>query len=159
MWPRHSTEKINQKFQMKAKRLYDFCANSAKKFGGKPSDYHDVHLAIMDLCTPTSSLSGRAMVHCREFMEFQLNAIIGTSTVAISEETVVFVQTIGEEHLRFIYGFVPTRKRWKNAKIYENWFDGIDDCLRSYSRNREVEAPENPVVRIDLPQWALGRDL
>ena len=129
---------------MKAKRLYDFCANSAKKFGGKPSDYHSVHSLIMDLCTTTSSLSGRAAVHCREFMAFVLSHLLGRSTLTNTEEVTVSVQEIGEEHLRFLYGFVPTKARWRNAKIYEEWFDGVDGCLRNYSRNPGIETPRNP---------------
>lgn len=142
---------------MNEKRLFDFCANSAKKFGGNPSDYSSVHRAIMDLCTPKSTLSGRIMVHCREFMTYGLNHLLERSTLPNADGATVSVQEIGEEHLRFIYGFVPTKKRWRNARTYENWFDGVDDCLRNYSRNREVESPENPVVRISLPPSRPGQ--
>lgn len=101
---------------MKTRTLQEFCENSAEKFGGNPDDYCETHDLIMGLCTVDSSLGVQKKIHTKEFMTYILCHILEASVLTKSDGGIVSVQQVGEEHLRYIYSFVPTKARWNAGK-------------------------------------------
>jgi hypothetical protein len=113
--------------------LTELSVESVTKFGGRLGDYMDTHRAIMDLCTPVSSLSGRSLVHTKEFMSFGLNRIMDTASITNSNGKVVSLQAIGELHLLCLYCFVPKKSDWRRVRGNKKWMRGVGNCLMDYS--------------------------
>lgn len=140
-----------------------FCQNSVKVFGGVAPDYIIIHDIIMGLCTPTSPLEGRATVHCREFMTYGLCHMLEYSQISNSNGTSVSVEEIGIEHLRCLYGLVPTKARWRDQRNHNKWINGVDGCLSDYRKDtidtdvrlgnvRKETTPRRQVVQIPFPK-------
>lgn len=123
------------------------CVNSAKKFGGIPYDYQDVHDFIIGLCTPTSPLMVRIRIHSKWFMTFGLSHLLGTSSVRNSDGVFVDVQRIGEEHLHYLYGFTPTGRDWEKKSKCKSWINGVGGCLANYRQSPDVEVLQHPVPK------------
>lgn len=93
--------------------------NSARKFGGLPSDYLKIHSWFDESKSYMADFRHRALRHHSEGI-FMAEKIFGVS-ITNSDGKVVPTRYIGEQHVKEDCGFIPTIQDWfKNIKP-ERW--------------------------------------
>lgn len=95
---------------------------STKKYGGLPDDYIKIHNFIdsSKMCMP--DIRHRALLHS-SFGCYMAEQMFGV-TITNSQDKVVSVRDIAEEHIIQDLGFIPTVEHWlKNIPI-ELWMSG-----------------------------------
>ena len=101
---------------------YIHAKNSAKKHGGIPEDYQEIHDMIDSPKSTLADIRHRAILHST-FGIFLVERALGT-TITNSDGKKISVRTIAEEHVMEDLGFIPTVERWlKNMQI-EEWMNG-----------------------------------
>ncbi len=96
--------------------------NSAKKYGGKPEDYQDIHDFFDSSKAAMPDIRHRAILHSA-FGIFVLERVFGT-TITNSDGRQVCVRDIGEDHVMEDLGFIPTVERWLKNMPIETWMTG-----------------------------------
>lgn len=96
--------------------------NSAKKFGGSPNDYLEIHEFIDMTKTHFIGFQHRAILH-NTFGIYICEKIFG-ATIFNSDNKYVEVRYIVIEHIKEDLGFVPTVKEWVDKIPYEPWMSG-----------------------------------
>jgi len=105
---------------------------SAKKHGGKPEDYIDVHDFFDSTKSALPDVRHRAVLHSA-FGIFLLERVFGTSIVN-SDGKRVCVRDLGEEHVIQDLGFIPTLERWLKNLPIETWMGGLHRMGRDKSK-------------------------
>lgn len=101
---------------------YIHAISSAKKFGGTPDDYIDIH-NLMDSSKATISHSRhRLLTHTSWFVGFILEKIFGTTFVN-SDGKVISTRDIGEQHILEDFGgrFIPTPQDYIEGMEFKTW--------------------------------------
>lgn len=96
--------------------------SSAKKFGGKPYDYIEIH-NLMDSSKATIADSRhRALTHNAWFIGFILERIFGT-TLTNSDGRTISVRDIGEQHVLEDFGnrFIPSAQDYLAEIEFHEW--------------------------------------
>lgn len=95
---------------------------SAKKFGGIPEDYQAIHdfLDSSKACIP--DVRHRAILHS-SFGCFITEKVFGT-TLTNSDNKVVSVRDVAEEHIKEDLGFIPTVEKWLESMPIHLWMSG-----------------------------------
>jgi hypothetical protein len=96
--------------------------SSARKYGGKPEDYIEIH-NLMDSSKGTVADSRhRALTHTTWFLSTILERIFGV-TITNSDGTQVSVRTIGEQHILEDFGnrFIPTVQDYFENMEFKEW--------------------------------------
>jgi hypothetical protein len=96
--------------------------SSAKKFGGKPEDYIEIH-NLMDSSKGTIADSRhRALTHNAWFLSMILERIFGV-TITNSEGHKVSVRDIGEQHILEDFGgrFIPSAQDYLQEIELQDW--------------------------------------
>lgn len=98
---------------------------SAKKFGGEPEDYIDVHNFMDSSKSVISDNRHRALTHNSWFLNSVLERVFGT-TIKNSDGDEVSVKAIGEEHVLEDYGhnFIPSAQDFLQEIEYKEWMNG-----------------------------------
>lgn len=101
---------------------YAHAKNSARKWGGVPEDYQELHdfFDKSKMCLP--DVRHRAILHS-SFGIFMLERVFGT-TITNSEGRKVNVRDVGEDHVIEDLGFIPTPERWLKNLPLEDWMGG-----------------------------------
>lgn len=97
-------------------------ASSAKRFGGNPEEYLDIH-NFMDSSKATIADSRhRALTHTSWFIGFVLEKVYG-STFVNSQGRVVSVRDVGEQHVLEDYGgrFIPSAQDFLQDMDMKEW--------------------------------------
>lgn len=98
---------------------YHHAVNSARKFGGQPNDYIQIHNWFDATKEHYADFRHRALRH-HSLGIFECEAKFGV-TIANSDGKQVPVRLIGEQHILEDCGFIPTVSDWlKNIKA-EKW--------------------------------------
>lgn len=99
--------------------------SSAKKFGGKPEDYIEIHNLMDSSKIIISDNRHRALTHNSWFIGVILERIFGL-TITNSEGIAVSVRDIGEQHVLEDFGgqFIPSAQDYLQALEYEPWMNG-----------------------------------
>lgn len=96
--------------------------SSAKKFGGKPEDYIEIH-NLMDSSKGTIADSRhRALTHNAWFLSTILERIFGV-TITNSEGHKVSVRDVGEQHILEDFGlrFIPSAQDYLQEIEMKEW--------------------------------------
>lgn len=101
---------------------YAHAKNSAKKWGGLPEDYQDIHDFFDSTKSALPDVRHRAILHSA-FGIFLLERVFGT-TITNSDGRKVNVRDLGEEHVLEDLGFIPTLERWLRTLPVEPWMGG-----------------------------------
>ncbi len=80
--------------------------NSAKKFGGKPEDYQKIHCKMDSSKAHYPKMAHRLVFHS-DFGHKLVQEFVGTE-ITNSEEEIVSVQNIADQHTFEDLGFIPT---------------------------------------------------
>ena len=103
---------------------YHHACSSAKKYGGEPGEYLDLHEWLDGSKSHTADFRHRALRHHSEGI-FMLEAIVG-STITLSTGRVLPVRFIGEQHVMEDLGRIPTVHDWLGNIRPEPWMLGKD---------------------------------
>lgn len=98
---------------------------SARKFGGKPEDYIEIHNFMDSSKSVISDNRHRALTHNSWFLNSVLERVFGI-TVKNSDGKEVPVKAIGEEHVLEDYGhnFIPSAQDFLQEIEYKEWMNG-----------------------------------
>jgi hypothetical protein len=86
---------------------------SAKKYGGKPEDYYEVHNFFDSTKIAVPDHRHRAFLH-NAYGIFLLEKVFGV-TITNSDGDKVSVRDLGEDHVAQDLGFIPTLEECFNA--------------------------------------------
>jgi hypothetical protein len=109
--------------------------SSAKKFGGKPEDYLEIHNLMDSSKAAFPDNRHRALTHNAWFVGHILEKIFGT-TFENSDGKVVSVRDIGEQHVLEDYGnkFIPSAQDFLQEIEWKDWMNnGMSDTPPSNS--------------------------
>jgi hypothetical protein len=98
---------------------YHHAISSARKFGGKPEDYQDIHDWFDQTKSALNDMRHRAMRHHSEGI-FWCEERFGV-TVTNSDGKKVPTRLIGEQHVTEDMGWVPTMKDWLMNMNPQGW--------------------------------------
>lgn len=101
---------------------YAHAKNSAKKYGGTPEDYQDVHDFFDSSKSALADVRHRALLHSAWGI-FMLERVFGT-TITNSEGRRVCVRDLGEDHVLEDLGFIPSAEHWLRNMRIEPWMGG-----------------------------------
>lgn len=119
--------------------------SSARRFGGKPEDYIEIH-NLMDSSKATIADSRhRALTHNSWFIGFVLEKVFGT-TFKNSDGKDISTRDIGEQHVLEDYGgrFIPSAQDFLQEMDFKDWMlNGKGRLPASFTRlahrNRKQE--------------------
>lgn len=115
--------------------------NSAKKWGGKPEDYQELHDFFDSSKSCLPDVRHRAILHSA-FGIFMLERVFGTY-ITNSSGRQVSVRDIGEDHVIEDLGFIPTVERWLKNLPMEEWMTGS----RRRPNNKQISF--NDTTKVD----------
>lgn len=98
---------------------YHHSVSSAKKHGGKPEDYLQIHNFLDSSKQNYCSWKHRAILH-NSFGVFLAEKVFGV-TIKNSNGKEIPVRIIAEEHIREDLSFIPTVENWLKDIPHENW--------------------------------------
>lgn len=106
---------------------YIHSLSSAKKFGGIPEDYLEIHQLMDSSKGAIPDNRHRALTHTSWFLSTILERIFGI-TIVNSEGKTVSVRDIGEQHILEDYGgrFIPTAQDFLQEIPYKTWMHQQD---------------------------------
>lgn len=98
--------------------------SSAKKFGGKPEDYIEIHNFMDSSKAVLADNRHRALTHNSWFISVVLERVFGV-TICNSEGKMVLVRDIGEQHVLEDFGgeFIPSAQDYLQALDYQPWMN------------------------------------
>lgn len=98
-------------------------ASSAKKFGGKPEDYLDIHELMDSSKAVVSCNRHRVLTHQSWFISTILPKVFG-ATRTNSDGRTYSVVDVGEQHiLEDFNGFIPTPQDYIQNMEWEDWMN------------------------------------
>jgi hypothetical protein len=95
---------------------------SAKKFGGKPEDYQKIHDFIDSSKAHVADVRHRALLHS-SFGIYLCEQVFGTFIVN-SNNDIVQVRDIAEEHIIEDLGKIPSVQNWLDNMTIQPWMGG-----------------------------------
>jgi hypothetical protein len=114
---------------------YIHAVNSAKKFGGVPSDYEEIHMFLDSSKGAFPDNRHRALTHNNWFILTVLERIkfknscppvgdVYFPTIKNSENKIVSVRDVGEQHILedFNESFIPTVQDYFESLEWQDWF-------------------------------------
>jgi len=111
---------------------------SAKRYGGVPEDYLPIHDFMDSTKAALPDIRHRAILHSA-FGCFIVEKVFGT-TLVNSQDRVVCVRDIAEDHVKEDIGFIPTIERWLTKLPMEPWMAGGVARYRKESEPQPVDA-------------------
>jgi hypothetical protein len=98
--------------------------SSAKKYGGKPEDYIEIHNLLDSSKGAIPDNRHRALTHTSWFLSTILERIFG-SHITNSDGKIVPVREIGEQHVLEDFGmrFIPTAQDYLALMPCEPWMN------------------------------------
>lgn len=102
---------------------------SAKKFGGDPNDYMDIHEFIDSSKIAVPDMRHRALLHS-SWGVYLVARIFGDLRVNSQGKT-YSTRDIAEEHIQQDLGFIPTVEHWLNNMTIQPWMSGTERRRKS----------------------------
>ena len=112
---------------------------SAKKHGGQPEDYQEIHDFFDTSKQTLADVRHRAVLH-NAFGIYLCERVFGTFIVN-SEGKKVSVRDIAEDHVMDDLGFIPTVEHWLGELPVRTWMSGSRKKKRF--KNGEVVTQDN----------------
>jgi len=131
---------------------YIHSVSSAKRYGGKPEDYIEIH-TFMDSSKGTiPDNRHRALTHNSWFLSVVLERVFGY-TIINSDGKTVSVRDIGEQHILedFAGKFIPSAQDYLENLPFEDWMNnGTKGCPPSHRaiENKRIKG-EKRVIKFD----------
>lgn len=125
---------------------YIHAESSARRYGGKPEDYIDIH-NLMDSSKGTiADNRHRALTHNSWFL-FILEKIFGVTRVNSDGKT-YSVRDIGEQHVLEDFGmkYIPTPQDYLQEMEYKDWMQNGQGYPPSFSKIEEKRKAKLPKV-------------
>lgn len=98
--------------------------NSARKFGGKPEDYIELHQWFDDSKSYMADMRHRALKHHSAGI-FECEKVFGKSFVNSDNKT-VYTRYVGEQHVIEDLGFIPSVEDWFENMEMQEWMMARD---------------------------------
>jgi hypothetical protein len=130
---------------------YNHAVSSARKYGGEPEEYLQLHQWLDGSKAHTADFRHRALRHHSEGI-FMLEALFGP-TLTSSAGRVIPVRLIGEQHVLEDLGRIPTVQDWLGKIQPEPWMLGRDRFPTPPEPSGQVQASHE---RIELTSDALS---
>ncbi len=103
---------------------YVHAVSSAKKFGGKPEDYLDLHNFLDSSKACIADHRHRILSHHSWFLSVVLERVFGVN-LTNSDGKLVSVREVGEQHvLEDFGGVIPSAADWLAEVEYQEWMGG-----------------------------------
>jgi hypothetical protein len=96
--------------------------SSARRYGGKPEDYIDIHERIDSTKSAHAEVTHRCVFHSA-FGIYIIEQIFGRS-ITNSDGREVFVRDIAEQHVLEDLGFIPSLSDWLREMPAQPWMAG-----------------------------------
>lgn len=111
--------------------------SSARKFGGKPEDYLEIHQLMDSSKGAMPDNRHRALTHNSWFLSTILERIFGVN-IKNSDGRDVSVRDIGEQHILEDFGnrFIPTASDYLEEMEYKSWMNS--DKASSPSSHKKI---------------------
>jgi len=107
--------------------------SSARKFGGKPSDYQAIHDWFDGTKELESTFRHRALRHHTHGI-FECEKVFGVA-ITNSDGKEVPVRVIGEQHVMEDFsGYIPTVQDWLKNIPYEEWMQPNPAYMRNLTK-------------------------
>jgi hypothetical protein len=97
--------------------------SSAKRFGGKPEDYIEIHEYIDSSKSAHAEVTHRCVFHSA-FGIYVIEKIFGRS-LTNSDGKEVFVRDVAEQHVLEDLGFIPSLSDWLKEMPAQPWMAGM----------------------------------
>ena len=98
--------------------------NSARKFGGEPEDYLDIHHWFDQSKELMADMRHRALRHHSAGI-FECERVFGKSFINSAGDE-VFTRYVGEQHVIEDLGFIPTLEDWFENMVLMDWMMARD---------------------------------
>lgn len=121
--------------------------SSAKRFGGEPTDYIEIH-NLMDSSKATIADSRhRALTHNSWFIGTILEMIFGV-TLTNSAGRIVSVRDIGEQHVLEDFGgrFIPSAQDYLQEVEFKDWMLNGKGVPPSFAKLYKRDSPRKVMV-------------
>jgi hypothetical protein len=102
---------------------YHHALSSAKKFGGKPEDYLDIHHWFDASKEFYANFRHRALRHHAQGI-FECERVFG-KTLTNSDGRTLPVRYVGEQHVNEDIGFIPSLQDWLSTMTAEPWMHRV----------------------------------
>ena len=98
---------------------YHHALSSAKKYGGKPEDFQEIHAWFDESKSYFPDIRHRALRHHAEGI-FLAERIFGP-TITNSQDRVIPTRFLGEQHVKEDHGWIPTVQDWLKCLMVRPW--------------------------------------
>jgi hypothetical protein len=123
--------------------------SSARRFGGVPEDYIDIHNFMDSSKGVIADSRHRALTHNTWFLSAVLEKVFGV-TITTSTGRKVSVRDIGEQHCAEDFGgrFIPSAQDYLEQMEFQDWmFNGKGKAPASVTRLNRRKDDRTDVVR------------
>ncbi len=140
---------------------YIHAVSSAKRYGGKPEDYIEIHNLMDSSKGAIADNRHRALTHNSWFLSVILEKIFGV-TITNSEGGVVSVRDIGEQHILedFRGRFIPTPQDYLQEMDFKDWMqngNGYPPSSRKIEENKKADKNSiKDILETPIPQVKRG---
>lgn len=101
---------------------YIHARSSAKKYGGKPEDYMDLHQEMDNTKSAIADVRHRVVMHS-SYGCFLIEKIFGATRVNSAGKT-YSTRDVAEDHIIEDLGFIPSLDKWLSHMSIEPWMGG-----------------------------------
>lgn len=127
--------------------------SSARRYGGVPEDYMDIHNEMDCTKSALADVRHRAVYHSA-FGIYIIEKIFGATRVN-SEGKTYSVRDIAEQHIMEDLGCIPSLEKWMEKTPIEPWMMGKKEPKEVKHIPFEVPKGPIPVYPIAFPQPAI----
>lgn len=127
---------------------YIHAKSSARRFGGTPEDYLDIHEMFDSSKSALADVRHRAVFHSA-FGIFVIEKIFGSTRVN-SEGKTYSVRDIGEQHVMEDLGQIPSLEQWMKGAPIEPWMMGKKEVKET--THIPFDIPAHPTPPNQLPK-------
>lgn len=130
---------------------YIHAKSSARRWGGVPEDYLEIHNLMDSSKGAIGDNRHRALTHTTWFLSTILERIFGV-VIVNSANKEVSVRDIGELHILEDYGmkFIPTPQDFLQGIPFEKWMNnGRDGCPGSFQKIEDTKVTTFTPFHVD----------
>lgn len=131
---------------------YIHAKSSARRFGGAPEDYMDIHELMDESKSAMADVRHRAVFHSA-YGIYIVQKIFGQTRVN-SEGKTYSVRDIAEQHIMEDLGFIPTLEKWMSGAPIEPWMMGRREKDAAQHKADVEEAVKKVLPARPLPDKA-----
>ena len=121
---------------------------SAKRYGGVPEDYLDIHQLMDSTKSAFSTNAHRAITHNSWFVTTCIPKIFGEMRVNSAGKT-YSTKDVAEFHIAEDYGmkFIPTIQDWLENLVYQPWMNNGRALLPRMLKQKELKAETPDLIK------------